>query len=107
MPDVRPVTLALTIAALSLGAGWLAKGDYVILGWVALATAAVMVAAWALDRDRIMRASMLISVALWTYAAYAAIVIVQSPTSAMIAFAWAVLAGGTYLVGIEYPRPRP
>ena len=107
MPDVRPVTLALTIAALSLGAGWLAKGDYVVLGWVALATAAVMVAAWALDRDRVMRASMLVSVALWTYAAYAAIVIVGSPTSAMLAVAWAVLAGGTYLAGTEYPRPRP
>jgi len=111
--EAHPVALALTLAALSVALGWLIRPTSTVWQIVAAgygaAVAVILTAAWLVDRREWTRAAMLASIGLWCYAFVVAAWVVASPTSAMLAGAWAVLAFGSYRLevwGAEQTRRR-
>ena len=100
----HPVALALTLAALAVVAGFalapVADVWRIASVGYSLAVAALLTVAWLLDRRDWTRAAMLASVGLWTYLATVAVLVIGSPTSALLAGAWAVLAYGSYYLEV-------
>jgi len=102
--EAHPVALALTLAALSVVLGFIISPVPSVwriasVGY-ALAVAVLLTVAWVLDRRDWTRAAMLLSIGLWTYLATVAVLVIASPTSALLAGAWAVLAYGSYYLEV-------
>jgi hypothetical protein len=105
----RPAALALTIAATVMGFTW-GLGDRfegswdLILGMYAVAVGAVLAVGWFINSYPTARAGMLMSVALWGFTAITAWTALAAPTTAGVALALAVLAGGSYWADARDPE---
>lgn len=105
----RPAALALTIAAMVMGLTW-ALGDRfdgrwdLVLGIFAVSVGTVLTVGWFINSYATARAGMLLSVALWGFTAITSYAVLHALTSAGIALALAVLAGGSYWTDARDPE---
>lgn len=110
---IQPAAFAMTLAALAVGLTWIGAdrvaGPYeLVIGVAGIAAAGVLTAGWLINRTAIMRAGLLLSVAVWCLVAWVAWTGAHSITSALLALAWAVLAGGSYwLEEVEAQALKP
>lgn len=99
----RPIhgaALALTIAALAVAVGWAIspfRNAWTAAGaGYALCVVVILTVGWLVDRRAWVSAGLLASLVLWVYTGFVVGIYVDSVTSALLAAAWAVLAGYSY-----------
>jgi hypothetical protein len=100
---IQPAAFAVTLASLAVGLTWLGAervdGPYELaIGAGGLVIAGILTAGWFGNALSVMRCGLLGAVGLWLLVAYVAWVGVGSLTSALLALAWVVLAGGSYFM---------
>jgi hypothetical protein len=98
---IQPAALAITLAAIALFFTYIGRqrvdGPWEnVLAALAAATAILLSAGWALNRHGLMRAGLLLSVAMWCFTSWIAAVGLGALTSFLLALAWTVLAAGSY-----------